>query len=388
MRRSALLPFSSLSLVTLTVLLTGRLLAAEGLTDSQILIGQCAAISGPAAGLGTGMQLGLKACIEAVNTKGGVQGRTLKLITVDDAYDPDKCVDGTLKLLEESKVFCLAGYVGTPTGKAVVPLVTEKKTPLVGLFTGAMAFRTPVSHYIFNLRASYNDETELLVERLVADLGAKRIAVLYQNDAFGQSGLDGVNKALTKRQMPLAAKGSFERNTVAVKSGLALVMAGNPEAVIMVGPYKPIATFVKEARAAGLSVPLATISFVGTESLITELGDAATGLIISQVVPSPDDASIAVVKEYQAALKAVAADAKPTYVSLEGYLSGKVLVQGLDAAGKTPTREGLVEALEGLKQVDLGGMSITFAKDNHQAQSQVHLTKVAGGKAVAVTTLK
>lgn len=362
--------------------------AADGVTDKEVAIGQCAALSGPAAGLGINMNVGLKACFAEVNAKGGVNGRSLKLVSVDDGYDPDRCVDGTVKLIEEDKVFCLAGYVGTPTGKAAMPVISEKKVPLIGLFTGAMLFRTPVNPYVFNVRASYNDETEVLVERLTTDLGAKKIAVFYQNDSFGQAGLAGTEKALTKRQLQVAAKGTFERNTVAVKAGLAQVMEGHPDAVVMVGPYKPVAAFVKEARAAGLTVPVATISFVGTENLITELGKDADGVVISQVVPPPQDAAVAVVKDYLAALKTVAADAKPTYGSLEGYVSGRVLVLGLEKAGKDLGRDGLVAALENLKDADLGGLTVSFAKDNHQALSKVFLTRVAGGQAVPVTALK
>ncbi len=370
------------------VLAIGALAAVDGVSDAELLVGQCAALKGPAAGLGTNMNLGLRACFDEANAKGGVHGRKLKLIAVDDGYDPDQCVDGTLKLLEESKVFCLAGYVGTPTGKAAIPVITEKQVPLVGLFTGAGLFRKPVNPWIFNVRASYDDETELLVERLTTDLGAKKIAVFFQNDSFGQAGLSGTEKALGKRSMALAAKGTFERNTVAVKAGLAQILAGQPDAVVMVGPYKPIAAFVKEARAAGLKVPLATISFVGTESLINELAVDADGLIISQVVPSPADAAIPLVKDFQAALKAVDAAAKPTYGSLEGYLGGRVLLAGLDKAGKDLTRPGLTAALESLQKADIGGVQVTFTKDNHQALSQVYLTQVGGGEARPTAALK
>ncbi len=377
-----------LSFVMTVTLAVGTLAAADGVSDTELLIGQCAALKGPAAGLGTNMNLGLRACFDEANAKGGVHGRKLKLIAVDDGYDPDQCVDGTLKLLEESKVFCLAGYVGTPTGKAAIPVITEKQVPLVGLFTGAGLFRKPVNPWIFNVRASYDDETELLVERLTKDLGAKKIAVFFQNDSFGQAGLSGTEKALTKRSMALAAKGTFERNTVAVKAGLAQILAGQPDAVVMVGPYKPIAAFVKEARSTGLKVPFATISFVGTESLISELAADADGLIISQVVPSPADASIPLVKDFQAALKAVDTAAKPTYGSLEGYLGGRVLITGLDKAGKDLSRPGLVAALESLQKADVGGVSVTFTKDNHQALSQVYLTQVGGGEAKPTAALK
>jgi ABC-type branched-subunit amino acid transport system substrate-binding protein len=361
--------------------------AEDGITDKAVLVGQCAALEGPAAGLGTGMHQGMKACFDAVNAAGGVNGRTLTLVAVDDGYDPDKCIDGTVKLIEEDKVFALAGYVGTPTVKAALPVISDKKVPLVGLFTGAMIFRQPVNRYVFSLRASYNDETEMLVEHLVKDLGVGKIAVFYQNDSFGQSGLAGVEKALAKRSLAVVGKGTFERNTLAVKSGLAAVVASAPEAVVMVGPYKPIAAFVKEARAAGLAVPLATISFVGTENLIKELADAANGLIISQVVPSPDDAAIPLVKEYREAIAKSFPDAAPSYVGLEGFVTGKLFALGLAKAGAAPTREGLADALEGLAASDLGGMTVKFGKDDHQASDLVFLTQVSGGKAKPAAAL-
>ena len=361
--------------------------AEDGITATTVKLGQCAALSGPAAGLGTGMKSGMEAAFAEVNKAGGVSGRTITLTSVDDGYDPDRCVDATVKLIEEQKVFALVGYVGTPTGKAALPVVSELKVPLIGLFTGAGLFRTPVNPFVFNLRASYDNETEVLVEHLTKDLAAKKIAVFYQNDSFGQAGLSGTEKALTKRSMTVVAKGTFERNTVAVKTGLATILAGAPDAVVMVGPYKPIAAFVKEARAAGLTIPFATISFVGTESLIAELAAAADGLVISQVVPSPDDTAIPVVKSYRDALAAHVPDAKPSYVGLEGYVSARLFLEGLKHVTGEPTRLGLVQALDGLADFDLGGMKLSISKTDHQASDEVFLTQVAAGKAKAVTTL-
>src|SRR5215470_12410542 len=214
------------SLILLALAIAPAILLAEtgagenGVKPTEILIGQCAALTGPAAGLGTGVQLGLRAALDEANEKGGVGGRKITLKSLDDAYEPEKCVECTSKLIEEEGVFALAGYVGTPTAKVAMPIVQEMKVPLVGAFTGAMLLREPVQRYVFNIRASYDDETEELVQYLTKG-GAKKIAVFYQNDSFGQAGLSGVEKALTKRMMAVAAKGSFERNTMAVKTGLA-----------------------------------------------------------------------------------------------------------------------------------------------------------------------
>ena len=369
--------------VSLLIALATLLCAADDLR-----IGQACALDGPAKGLGIGMHLGLCAALEEANAAGGVHGRKLALVAKDDGYDPDKCIDAVGKLVEDDKVFCLAGFVGTPTAKAALPIAIEAGVPVVGLFTGAMFLRSPPQKLVFNVRSSYDDETEVLVERLGADLGAKRIAVFHQNDSFGQAGLAGATKALEKRSLKVAATGTFERNTVAVQTGLAAMLAAKPDAIIMVGPYKPLAVFVKEARAAGLTCPLATISFVGTESLIAELGPAADGLVISQVVPSPSDAALPLAKAYQAALAKVQADVKPSYVSFEGYITGRVLLAGLDKTGADPTRERLVASLEGLSSLDLGGFSVSFAADRRQASDKVWLTRVTAGAAKPVDSLK
>jgi len=353
----------------------------NGINGSEILIGQCAAMAGPAAGLGMGMNLGLKVAFEEANAKGGVQGRTIRLLAADDGYEPEKCVDCTEKMIEENHVFALAGYVGTPTAKVAAPISQEMKVPLVGLFTGASLLRDPVQRYIINIRASYDDETEALVKHLTKVSGAKKIAVFYQNDSFGLAGLSGVEKALARRKLGIAAKGTFERNTVSVQSGLTAVMEGAPDAVIIVAPYKPTAAFVRAAREAGLKAPFSTISFVGTENLIADLGRDATGLLISQVVPSPSDVSLALVRDYQAAIAKTAPDAAKSYVSFEGYVTGRALITALDRAGRDLTREKLIDAFHSISQVDFGGMTLSFSSTNHQGSSAVYLTAVKDGVA-------
>ena len=358
--------------------------AEDGVTDTEVAIGQCAALDGPAAGLGTGVNKGLRASFDELNAKGGVAGRRLRLVAIDDGYDPQRCLDGTLRLIEDDKVFALAGYVGTPTAKKVAPLLEETQVPVVGLFTGAMFLRQPVQRQVFNIRASYNDETDALIEHLTKVQRAARVAVFYQNDAFGRSGLSGTEKALQKRGMQVVAKGSFERNTLEVAEGLARIAEAKPDAVVMVGPYRPVAAFTTQARAAGLTAALGTISFVGTENLIKELGPAADGIVISQVVPPPTEAAVPLVRDFQAALRSSFPDASPTYVSLEGYVYGRVLALALERAGRDLRRERLVEALEGLTSADLGGLQVSFGKTNHQASNQVFLTKVVAGKAQTI----
>jgi len=372
--------------------IAGLMAADPGVTAKELVLGQAAAMSGAAAGLGQGMNLGLRAWVQQTNAAGGIHGRQLKLVTADDAYDPEKAAEATETLIEESKVFALTGYVGTPTAKAAIPVLSEAKVPLIGAFTGAGLLRADAKGkalpWVLNLRASYDDETEMMVERFTVDRGFKKIAVFYQNDAFGEAGLKGTEKALKKRGLELVAKGTFERGTVAVKKGLADVMAGAPEAVVMVGPYKPIAVFLKEAKTAGLGAMFSTVSFVGTENLIAEAGAEGEGVVITQVVPSPDDSSVVLVKEYQAALAAVDPAAKPGYISLEGYATGRLLGLGLDKAGAEPSRQGLVAAIEGITNVDVGGMVLSFSATDHQGSDAVFLTRIKAGKAVPASDLK
>jgi ABC-type branched-subunit amino acid transport system substrate-binding protein len=351
-----------------------------GVSRTEIVIGQCAVFTGPAQRLGVGMNRGLTAAFEEANGRGGVNGRRIRLVAEDDGYEPEKSVDCTLRMIKKVNVFALAGYVGTPTTAVVVPIAEELKIPLIGSFTGALFLRQPVLRYVLNIRASYDDETEALVSYLTQASPNKKIAVFYQNDSFGLAGLNGVISALSRRGLSLAGKGSFKRNTVAVKSGLARVMAAAPDAVIVVAPYKPTAAFVLEARAAGLTAQLAAISFTGIDSLIGELGAAASsGIVVSQVVPSPTDTSTALARDYQAALKAAHPDAAPSYVSFEGYIVGRVLIAALELAGRDPTTETLVDAFDGMSKLDLGGMSMSFSKSNHQGADVVFLTTVKDG---------
>jgi branched-chain amino acid transport system substrate-binding protein len=352
--------------------------AQDGISAGEIRIGMVNVQTGPASGLGKGMRSGAEAVFSAVNAKGGVNGRKISLLVGDDGYEPDKAVDETLKMIEQQKVFSLFGYVGTPTANAVLPIVKEMDVPLVGAFTGAMSLRQPVTKQVFNVRASYDDEAEALVAHFLAN-GAKTVAVFYQDDGFGLAVLSGTEKALKKRNMQVAAKGTFQRNTLAIKGGMAAMLEAKPDAVVMVGTYAPLAAFVKEARAAGLKSQLATVSFVGTDNLVAEVGKAGDGVLISQVVPFPADDDIAVTRECREAVKAHSGEALG-FVNFEGCITAKVMVAALERAGKDPSREGLVGALQGMQGVDLGGMRVGFAADNHQASNNVFMTQIRDGR--------
>lgn len=353
--------------------------AQNGVSDKEILVGQFAATSGPAAQLGQRMQVGIEAYFKAVNAQGGINGRTLKLITRDDGYEPEKAAAAVKALINEDKVFALVGSVGTPTGLAALPIISEEKIPLVGLFTGAQALREPFNRNLFHVRASYFDETERIVQHLTT-LGIKKIAVFYQNDAYGKAGLEGVERALKKRQLQAVATGTVERNSVDVAKSLAAILQAQPEAVVQISAYKSCAEFIRQARGKGYGGQFFNVSFVGSKALADELGTAGLGVVISQVVPFPYSAAIPVVREYQQRMTE-AGQKDFDFSSMEGYLTAKVLVEGLKRAGRTLTRESLITGLESMKEVNFGGFVVNYSARDHQGSSFTDLTIIGqGGK--------
>lgn len=363
-------------------------LAETGVTTNEIKVGQVAALEGPTKALGQGMRAGMYAYFAYTNDKGGVNGRKINLVSYDDGYEPEKCIEQTRKLLGEG-VFSLIGYVGTPTAKAAVPIAEEQKVPFIGPFTGAEFLRNPVKHYVINVRGSYFDETEGLVKHLTEDLGIKNIACFYQNDAYGQAGLDGVKKALDKRSMSLAAEGTYERNTVAVKGGLARINTVSPEAVIMIGAYTPCAEFIKLAKQIGMTnVKFCNISFVGSDALRSALGADGEGVIISQVVPFPWDMSNPLVADYHKLLKQYSPQQTPGFVSLEGFMVAKFFVKALEACGPTVTREGFISIVENKGTFDLDGVTLTFGPADHQGRDMINFTIIEGSDFKAITAFK
>ena len=350
--------------------------AEDGVSADKIVFGQAAVLEGPAAALGLGMRLGIKAAFDEVNAKGGVHGRKLELVSLDDGYDPDRSVAQTKKLIEEEKVFALIGAVGTPTTTATVPIARAAKVPFIGPFTGAQFLRDSTLGNVINVRAGYAAEAEAWVKHLTEDLNIKDIAIFYQDDSFGRSGLDGVKKALARREMELVAEGTFERNTVAVKTALVALRRAEPEAVVMVGPYKPCAEFIKLARKSNFNPVFVNISFVGASALAQELGPDGEGVIVSQVVPFPWDTSVKAVAEYQAAIKALDRKADPDFVSLEGYLAGRLAIEALSNAGSSPTRIAMIEIIKKIGRFDIGGLTMTFGPQKNEGLDQVFLTVI------------
>jgi branched-chain amino acid transport system substrate-binding protein len=353
--------------------------ADNGVGPKEIVIGQFAALTGPAAQLGKRMQVGIMAHFNAVNAAGGVHGRTLKLVSRDDGYEPERAIAAVKGLINEDKVFALVGSVGTPTTLAAVPAINEEKIPLIGPFTGAQGLREPFNRNIFHVRASYFDETERIVQHLTT-LGISKIAVFYQNDSYGKAGLDGVTRALTKRKLQPAAIATVERNSVEVAPALETLLKASPEAIVQISAYKSCAALIKQARTKAYGGQFFNVSFVGSKALADELGPVGSGVTISQVVPFPYIGSAAVVREYQKRM-AEAKEPDFDFSSLEGFLAAKILVEGLKRAGRNPTREGLVNALETLREFDLGGFIVNYSPTSHEGSRFTDLTIIGkGGK--------
>lgn len=350
---------------------------------ADIVIGMSNALTGPASGLGVGMKAGSSVYFQKINAAGGVNGQKINMINYDDGYEPDRAAAMTEKLVNEDKVVALFGYVGTPTAKAAVPAAQKSAVPFFAPFTGAEFLRNPVNPIVFNIRASYFDETEGLVEHFVTDLGLKKVGIFIQDDAYGEAGKGGVNKALFKRSLTLAGEGRYKRNTEEIDAGLATLKAANPEVVVMVGTYKACAAFVKAARASGFNPKFANVSFVGTNDFIKEAGKEGEGVYISQVVPSPKDVSVGIVKQYQVDMKA-AGNADIGYTTLEGYIAAVTFAEALKKVAGTPTRESITKALDTL-DFDLGNFKVKFSTSDHQGSKQVFFTQVKNGEAVPVS---
>lgn len=359
-------------------LLATLLLVSSGLglaAGPELKIGMANALSGPAAGLGWQLRAGASAYIDKVNAAGGVHGRRINLISVDDGYDPQRSVKATQGLIEAEQVLALFGYVGTPTSAAVVPIAARAGVPYLFPFTGAEFLRQPINPVVFNLRASYYDEAEALVARLTGSMGLRKIALFIQDDEFGEAGKAGVKRALARRELAAVAEARYQRNTVDIEAGLARIKAAAPEAVVFIGTYRPLAALVKAARAAGIGAKFLTVSFVGTSEFIKHAGAAADGVIISQVMPSPDDASDPLVRQYHADVLPAARN----YGSLEGYADAMLLVEALQRSGRNPTRATLLRTLEGLT-AEVGGITVTYSSRDHQGASKVYLTQVRDGR--------
>ena len=364
--------------LTLAMAVAGPAGAAgiPGVSDDRVLFGQSAAFSGPAEALGRGMRLGILTAFDERNRTGGVHGRGLELVSLDDGYEPELAIGNTRRLVEEDRVFALVGAVGTPTSNAAEPIASAAGVPYIGPLTGAEFLRSRSRPMVINVRASYFQETEEMVERLSADLGMTRIGILYQDDSYGLAGYRGLSRALKRRKLELAGIGSYPRNTTAVKTAVLDLSHSRPDAVVIIGAYRPVATFIRWARLLKFDPVFINMSFVGSNALANELGEAGDGVLVTQVVPFPGDDSIPIVSDYQHALAAYAPESEPGFVSLEGYIVGRFVVEALDRAGRDLTRNGFINAVTLTGIHDLGGFELEFGPIDNQGSDRVFLTEI------------
>ena len=358
-----------------------------GVSERDILIGSCSALEGPSHFLGAETVTGAKAYFDMTNDAGGVDGRKLKLISYDDSYDPAK-TEACFNRLIEQKVFALGFFVGTPTAVKYLPLAESNKIPLVGLFTGAQTLYTPFHHWIVNVRASYFDETREQVNGLWGTLGDKKIGVIYPDDPFGATVLEGVKTALKAHGAEPVATASYPRQTSLAGGAIDTVKAANPEAVVVVGPANTVAPILKQAHARGWKPLFLTVSFVGTDDLIQEAGSDAEGMVITQVVPPYYLTEYKTVALYRRTLSKYYPSAQPNFVSLEGFVDAMVLVEGLKKAGKELTREGLIRGIESLHEFDMGlgsKLKLNYSSKEHKGFDSVIPTVIRGGRAVPFT---
>lgn len=349
--------------------------AGAGVTDTEILLGQSTALSGPLAELGRDSSAAAKAYFDHINEQGGIHGRKIRLLTLDDAYDTERGVANARRLIEQDKVFALFNLISTPTNVALLPMVTQARIPNIAPYTGAEALRKPFNRYIFHVRASYDNETEKIVEHL-GIRGIARVAVVYQNNAFGKAGLAGVEKAIAGRALRLVASASIESDAGDAAAAAAKLSASQPQAVIMITAGRPSAEFVKAYNRIVTGTQFFTISVMGSQASVQALGKDGVGVVVSQVGPFPYSATSAIVQEYQKVMKRMGVPTH-SFAGMEGFIDAKVTVEGLRRAGRNLTRESFISALETMKMFDLGGYTVNFSSESHEGSRFVDLTVIS-----------
>lgn len=374
--------FTQLALASSATLVACTYTQTSWAQSGKIQLGQSCPLTGAAAQLGIQFNAGANVFFDLLNAKGGVSGRPIEILALDDGYEPGRCVENTAKFIEQD-VFALFGYIGTPTSLAALPLSNKAKIPFIAPFTGAMSLREPLNRLAFHLRASYDDETAAIINQLNT-LGLKKIAVFYQNDAYGRAGLDGATKALAKLGSKPVALATVERNSVDVSAALKAVLPANPDAIIQVSAYKSCAAFIREARKAGFGGQFFNVSFVGTKALADELGKEGAGVVITQVVPSPYNTSAPIVREFHSAILAHGKNVNINHSSFEGYLAAKMLADGLSRTGTRVSRESFIAGMEAIGRSDYGGFQISLSSQNRVASSFVQMSMLTGDGKVRV----
>ena len=369
MRLSTLLRFAA---TILAVLLALNSTAQEA---DDIVIGQTSALSGILAELGQANTRGSQAYFDYVNALGGVNGRKIRIITLDDRYDTDKAVANVKQLIEQDKALALFGIVGIPANLAIMPLIAQAGIPNFAPYTGSDVMRTPHNRLVFNVRASYSDEIDKIVEHL--DIrGIKQVGVAFQNNAFGSEGLALIEQALAKRKLRLAAKAGINNDSSNVEQAVSTLAEAKVHAVVLITVGKPSIDFIKSYNKRQQGTQFFALSVMASQSSINALGKDGVGVIVSQVSPFPFSATSSLVREYQRVMKKM--DIKEySYASMEGYLNAKIFTEALRRAGRNISRDSLIASLEGMSKVDFDGYLVNFSKANHQGSHQVELTVIS-----------
>jgi len=349
-------------------------MAEPGVSKAAIRIGQSAGVTGPVAGSVREQIEGAQVYLRAVNANGGVAGRRIELVTLDDGFDAKRTPDNVRKLLQDEKVFALFMVRGTPQNESILPIIATEKVPLVAPLTGAITLHRPVNRYVFNVRAKYQDEVARAINHL-ATSGMTRIGIVYASDGFGKDVFEGFNIALQARGVQPAASASFARPMGDITQQVATVNKADPQAVLVIGSGSEAARVIRDMRKAGSQAQFVTLSNNAADSFIKELGQDARGLIITQVVPGMNSSQMSLASEYRSLARQQNVD--PTNAGMEGFMSAKVLVEGLRRAGPDLTRERLVAALENLRDYDLGGILISYSPTRHTGSSFVEMSIVS-----------
>jgi len=339
---------------------------------AEIVIGQSGALSGPADEIAREMKAGAEAYFKVINQAGGVNGRKIKLVSLDDGGEPDHAKANTQKLIAEDNALALFGYSGEHTIKAVLPLVDKAKIGFIAAAGGDQNLRDPFNRYIFNIRASYLEETERGIDQYVRR-GINKIALFYQNDPYGRAGLAGIDKAMRDRQLGILIFGSVDRNSTNTASAAQSISKSGAQAVMIAAGAQTAAAFIKDMKKLGSTAQFFVLSSAGAKTLASQLGEDGRGVAVSQVVPLPTAEGELLGRDY---VKHIGGVNNASFASLEGYIGARVLVEGLKKAGKVPTRESLVDALERLGTIDLSGFKVKFAPGNHNGSSLVELTVI------------
>ena len=346
-----------------------------GVSASTIVFGQSAPLSGANAELGNDIRNGALAYFRKVNDAGGVHGRRLELVTLDDANQVPRSEANTKELVEQKHVFALFGYASATLSRPALPTVEKYGVPFLGPFTGADPMRV-FNRHVYNMRASYADELEKIVEHFVP-LGVKRFSVVYYDDIVGRENFSAVERALKKRSLePVSIAAFKDRAKPDIEGGVAAIAKGSPDVVILTTLYKASADFVKLARKSDVAAQVVSNSFPGASPLAKELGKEGAGVIVATVVPPPTKRSLPIVHEYQAAIEKHSGKKEFSFTSLESYIGAKVAVQALRRAGPNPTRESFMRELDALRDFDAGGYTVSFSPTNHNGSSFVELTVI------------